>query len=74
MADAQYVSARQYPDDETGKYYSEDLFFIANLSVNYRVTPEASLQVSVYNIFDREFFATEAASERTYNVSLRYQF
>ena len=41
LADAQYVSARQSPDDETGIYYSEDLFFIANLSVNYRVTPDS---------------------------------
>lgn len=74
LADAQYVSARQYPDDETGKYYSEDLFFIANLSANYRITPEASVQVSVYNLFDREFFAQEAASGRTYDVSFRYRF
>lgn len=74
LADAQYVSARQSPDVDTGKYYSEDAFFITNLAFNYNVTPEAKLQLTVYNLFDKTFYATEAASERTYTVSLQYSF
>lgn len=74
LADAQYVSARQSPDVDTGKYYSEDAFFITNLAFNYNVTPEAKLQFTVYNLFDKTFYATEAASERTYTVSLQYSF
>ena len=73
-ADAQYVSARQAKDEDTGKYGSEDPFFITNVAVNYNITPEAQLQFTVYNLFDRAFYANEAASGRTYNVSLQYKF
>ena len=74
LADAQYVSARQSPEVETGKYYSEDAFFITNLALNYNVTPEAKLQFTIYNLFDKTFYANEAASERTYTLSLQYKF
>ncbi len=74
LADAQYVSARQEPDVQSGTYYSEDSFFITNLAFNYNVTPEAKLQFSIYNLFDRTFYASEAASERTYALSLQYNF
>lgn len=74
LADAQYVSARQSPDTDTGMYYAEDDFFIANLAVNYAFTPKTVAQFSVYNLFDREFYASEAASERTYAISLRHSF
>ena len=74
LADAQYVSARQSPEVETGKYYSEDAFFITNLALNYSVTPEAKLQFTIYNLFDKTFYANEAASERTYTFSLQYKF
>lgn len=74
LADAEYISARQAPDTVTGVYNSEDAFFITNLAVNYAVTPQASLQFSIYNLFDREFYASEATSERTYAMSLQYKF
>lgn len=74
LADAQYVSARQASDEATGVYYAEDAFFITNLAVNYAITPEATVQFSIYNLFNREFYATEAAGERTYGVSVRYNF
>ena len=74
LADAQYVSARQAPDVDTGIYKSQDSFFITNLAVNYNVTPEAKLQFTIYNLFDRTFYADEAASERTYTMSLQYKF
>lgn len=74
LADAQYVSARQTPDVQGGKYQSEDSFFITNLACNYQVTPEAKLQFTIYNLFDRTFYAGEAASERQYTLSLQYKF
>ena len=74
LADAQYVSARQEPEVESGRYYSQDAFFVTNLAVNYNVTAEAKLQFAVYNLFDRTFYASEAASERTYTVSMEYKF
>lgn len=74
LADAEYISARQSPEDVTGAYISEDSFFITNLSANYSFNPHASLQFAIYNLFDREFFAREEASGRTYTVTMRYQF
>lgn len=74
LADAQYISARQAPEVETGRYQSEDAFFITNLSANYAVTPEATLQLGIYNLFNREFYASEAAGGRAYNITLRYKF
>lgn len=74
LADAQYVSERQSPDSATGLYYAEDAFFITNLAVNYALNPQTTAQFTIYNLFDREFFATEAASERTYAISMRYNF
>lgn len=74
LADAEFISARQSPDDVSGRYYAEDPFFIANLSTNYSFAPNASVQFSIYNIFNRKFYASEAAGERTYTVSMRYNF
>ena len=32
------------------------------------------LQFGINNLFDKEFYASEATSGRTYNVGLRYSF
>jgi len=74
ILDAQYVSERQAPDGDTGEYGAEDAFFVMNTYFNYKVTPHATLQFGIQNLFDKEFYASEATSGRTYNVSLRYQF
>lgn len=74
LADAQYVSERQQSEVKGGTYYSEDPFFITNLAVNYDVTEDAKLQFTVYNLFDRNFYASEAASRRTYTMGLHYFF
>ena len=74
LADAEYISARQAPDVDTDVYKSEDAFFITNLAANYSVNKNTTLQFSIYNLFDKKFYASEAASERTYNLSVRYSF
>lgn len=74
LADAQYISARQAPDAVSGEYYSEDKFFITNLSVNYAAGPQTTFQFYVYNLFNKQFYAQEAASMRTYNLSVRHTF
>lgn len=70
--DAQYVSERQAPDSVTGEYGAEDAFFIMNTYFNYKLNKEATLQFSVQNLFNKEFYASEATSGRTYTVGLRY--
>ena len=74
LADAQYVSERQKSEVKSGTYYSDDAFFITNLAFNYDVTEDAKLQLTVYNLFDRNFYASEAASGRTYTMGLHYFF
>ncbi|MEG1412183.1 MAG: TonB-dependent receptor [Acidaminococcaceae bacterium] len=70
--DAQYVSERQAADSVTGEYGAEDAFFIMNTYCNYKLTKEATLQFSIQNLFNKEFYASEATSGRTYTVGLRY--
>ena len=74
LLDCQYVSARQRPDDPSGEYGAEDAFFIVNTAVNYQLFKGATLQLGITNLFDREFYCSEATSGRTYNVGLRYRF
>lgn len=74
LLECQYVSARQAADDVTGEYGAEDPYCIFNAAFNFKVFKDANLQVSIENIFDREFYASEATSGRTYNVSLQYKF
>lgn len=74
LLDCQYVSARQRPDDPSGEYGAEDAFFIVNTAVNYKLFKGATLQLGITNLFDREFYCSEATSGRTYNVGLRYSF
>ncbi len=74
ILDAQYVSERQEADAVTGEYGSEDAFFVMNTYFNYKITPQATLQFGIDNIFDREYYANYATAGRTYNVSLRYSF
>lgn len=74
ILDAQYVSKRQAPNRDTGEYGAEDAFFVMNTYFNYKVTPNTTLQFGIQNLFDKEFYASEATSGRTYKVSVRYQF
>lgn len=74
LLDAQYVSERQAPDSASGEYGAEDAFFIMNVNVNYQLTPSTKLQFGVQNVFDREFYASEATSGRTFTAGVRYQF
>lgn len=74
LLDGVYVSERQSPDDVTGEYKSEDGYFLMNLSANYEWKPGLIVQASVYNIMDRQFYATEAARGRSYQIGVSYQF
>lgn len=74
LADAQYVSARQEPDAATGVYYSAGKFFIASLSANYSFTKNTTAQFYIYNLFDKVIYDSEAASGRTYTLTLRHSF
>ena len=72
--DTQYISRRQSVDDVTGQYGSLDSYVISNLSVNYKVSKEATIQLGVQNVFDRIFFDDEATAGRTYSGSMKFKF
>lgn len=74
LIDCQYVSERQAPDSESNEYGSEDAFFIVNTGINYEISKGVTLQFSINNLLDREFYCNEATSGRTYTVGMRYSF
>lgn len=72
--DMQYVSSRNSKEGATGEPESEDAYFLTNVSVNYKVSKEAMLQLGVQNIFNREYYVREATGGRTYNVGMKFKF
>ena len=72
--DTQYISRRQSLDEVTGQYGAADSYVISNLSVNYKVSKEATIQLGVQNVFDRIFFDDEATAGRTYSASMKFKF
>lgn len=74
ILECQYVSERQAPDAVTGEYESQDAFFIVNTALNYKLSKGMTLQFGIDNIFDKEFYCSEATSGRTYYTGLRYSF
>ena len=74
LLDCQYVSERQSPDSPTGEYGAEDAFFVVNTAINYTLSKGVVLQFGINNLFNREFYCSEATSGRTYSVGLHYSF
>lgn len=72
--DMQYVSSRQGKDSAAGEPEAEDSYFLNNVSVNYKVSKESTLQLSVQNLFNREYYAREATGGRTYNIGMKFKF
>ncbi len=72
LLDSQYVSERQSPDSVTGEYGTEDDFFIVNAAVNIDIIKNFTLQLSAENLFDEEFYCSEATSGRTFTAGLRF--
>lgn len=62
------------PELYTGRFGSYDPYFLLNLDSNYQFNKNMSMQFSIYNIFNREFYDNELTSGRTYNVAVRYTF
>ena len=74
VLDARYVAARQDVDTTTGEYGSEDSFFTTNLYLTYKFDDSFRLQFGIDNLFNRHFYANEAASDRTYSLGAMYSF
>ena len=59
---------------DTGDYESHDPYFLLNLDANYKVSKAVTVQFSIYNVLDRDFYDNEVLSGRTYNAAVRYSF
>ena len=73
LFDTQYISRRQSVE-VTGQCGSRDSYVISNLSVNYKLSKETTIQFGVQNVFDRIFFDDEATAGRTYSASMKFKF
>lgn len=62
------------PEKYTGRFGSYDPYFLLNLDSNYQFNKNISMQFSIYNVLNREFYDDELNSGRTYNVAVRYTF
>ena len=74
VLDAQYIAARQGADSVTGEYGSEDSYFVTNLYLNYKLNENVKMQFGIENLFNRKYYAGEAANERTYTFGTTYSF
>lgn len=79
--DSMFVSARNEPGWKSGKFESRDAYFLLNMDTAYAVNKNLSVQFSIYNILDREYYDQESASDkyyvgdgRTFTLSARYSF
>lgn len=72
--DGTYVGARQDVSDLTGEYGAYDGYFTANLYANFKPTKDWKVQCTINNIFNRKFYAGEAANGRTYALGFQYDF
>lgn len=73
-ADGTFVSARNDPLHETGRYGSYDPYFLLNLDANYQMSKEVTLQLGIANVLDREFYDNEVTEGRAYHMTVRYHF
>ena len=67
-------AARQGSDSVTGEYGSEDSYFVTNLYLNYKLNENVKMQFGIENLFNRKYYAGEAANERTYTFGTTYSF
>lgn len=79
--DGMFISGRNEPGWESGKWESRDAHFLLNMDTTYAVNKNLSLQFSIYNLLDRKYYDQESASSkyyigdgRTFNISARYVF
>lgn len=78
ILDGMFISSTNDPINShqyyTGRYGSNDPYFLLNLNTTYEFNKNTSVQFGIYNLFNREFYDNEVTAGRTYNVAVRYTF
>ena len=68
--EGQYISSRNEPGEFSGHYLSDDAFFIANCCVNYQFTKNATVSLTVENLFDLDYWQWYKARGRSVMLGL----
>ena len=88
--DGMFISNRGLETDDMKKYGNEyqsghfrsrDAYFLLNLNTNYQFTKNFSMQFSIENLLDREYYDEDISTShyyigdgRTFTISARYTF
>ena len=66
---------------QSGHFRSRDAYFLLNLNTNYQFTKNFSMQFSIENLLDREYYDEDISTNhyyigdgRTFTISARYTF
>ena len=73
---------KKYADTyQSGHFRSRDAYFLLNLNTNYQFTKNFSMQFSIENLLDREYYDEDISTShyyigdgRTFTLSARYTF
>lgn len=78
MNDTKYHYAESYMG---GHFKARDAYFLLNLNTNYQFTKNFSMQFSIENLLDREYYDQDISANkyyigdgRTFTISARYTF
>lgn len=71
--EGQYISSRNEPDEFSGHYLSDDAFFIANCGINYQFMKNATLSLTVENLFDLDYWQWYKARGRSVMVGVSFE-
>lgn len=79
--DGSFISDRTEKGMESGHFKARDAYFLLNLNTNYQFNKNFSMQFSIENLLDRDYYDEDISSNhyyigdgRTYTISARYTF
>ena len=79
--DGMFISDRTEEGMKSGHFKARDAYFLLNLNTNYQFTKNFSMQFSIENLLDRDYYDEDISSNkyyigdgRTFTVSARYTF
>lgn len=79
--DGTFISDRTEKGMESGHFKARDAYFLLNLNTNYQFNKNFSMQFSIENLLDREYYDEDISTShyyigdgRTFTLSARYTF
>ncbi len=79
--DGMFISDRTEEGMQGGLFKARDAYFLLNLNTNYQFTKNFSMQFSIENLLDRDYYDEDISTNhyyigdgRTFTISARYTF